>query len=161
LNARRHSHRLGQIADDRPAVGRARDQGQLGRPDVGHGHCHDLLAPVGDRVRLDYTSLQGGEPTELTPEQIVSGWQQTLGALDAHQHLVANHLVDVVGGRASATAAFQATHQFDGATWTLGGDYAFELRLTDSRWRIESMTMTAVWQTGDRQLLDRAGQAQR
>jgi hypothetical protein len=126
-----------------------------------HHRWDELEELFADRVRLDYTSLQGGEPSELSPEQIVSGWKQALGALDAHQHLVANHLVDVLDGRANATAAFQATHQFDGATWTLGGDYAFELRLSDSRWRIESMTMTAVWQIGDRQLLARAGEAQR
>jgi hypothetical protein len=126
-----------------------------------HHRWDQLDALFADRVRLDYTSLQGGEPAELAPAEIVAGWRATLGPLDAHQHLLANHLVEIGEGRASATASFQATHQFDGETWTLGGDYAFELHRGDSGWRIQSMTMTAVWQTGDGGLVARAGEAAR
>ncbi|MGD9695037.1 MAG: nuclear transport factor 2 family protein [Thermoleophilia bacterium] len=127
-----------------------------------HHRWDELPAVLADRVRLDYTSLQGGAPVTLASADVVDAWRGTLGALDAHQHLVGNHLVDVRDdGTAIVTAAFQATHQFRGDTWTLGGDYRFELAASEGRWRIAAMTMTAVWQTGDARLIARAARPAR
>ena len=123
-----------------------------------HADQHDweqLAEVFADEVILDYTSLAGGEPARLSPAEIVAGWPPGFEAIDAHQHLVANHLVEVGVEAATATATFIATHQNDGETWTLGGDYAFELARTDD-WRITAMTMTATWQTGDETLMARA-----
>jgi len=86
-------------------------------------------------VDLDYTSLNGGEPATLTRDEIVAGWRSGLEGLDATQHLVSGHLVEVDGDRASCTAQFQATHvlsdpslnPYGGSTWTLGGHYRYTL----------------------------------
>ena len=52
-------------------------------------HYWDALPKVfSEEVLLDY-----GEPATLTPTDIVSMWQPLFTALDAHQHLVGNHLV--------------------------------------------------------------------
>ncbi|MEM9463765.1 MAG: nuclear transport factor 2 family protein [Actinomycetota bacterium] len=119
-------------------------------------HEWDQLAGVfAEEVDLDYTSLAGGAPARLTPDEIIAAWRPGFEAIDAHQHLVANHLVDQRGDAATVTATFIATHQWAGETWTLGGDYTFELAHTDA-WRITAMTMTAIWQTGDPTLLARA-----
>ena len=81
-------------------------------------HDWDALPKVlGKEVLLDY-----GEPATLTPTDIVSMWQPLFTALDAHQHLVGNHLVTASGNTATVTASFIATHQYAGETWTLGGD---------------------------------------
>jgi ketosteroid isomerase-like protein len=121
-----------------------------------HHQWSDLEAVFADRVRLDYTALQGGEPTMLAPADIVAGWRPGFEAIDAHQHLVANHRVSVDGQRATATASFIATHRWRDATWTLGGDYRFELTRSDSRWVVSAMTMTPVWETGERDLIESA-----
>lgn len=72
----------------------------------------DRLAGVfADKVTLDYTSLNGGEPVALSPAEIVAGWRQALGGYDATQHLITNHLVDLGADTAVCTAAFQATHR--------------------------------------------------
>ncbi|MFF8607128.1 nuclear transport factor 2 family protein [Streptomyces sp. NPDC015346] len=118
----------------------------------------DLLRGVfAPRVRLDYTSLNGGEPVTLTPDQIVDGWQEVLGGYEATQHLLANHLVAIDGDTAVCTAAFQATHRgrgaFGGSLWTLGGTYRFELARFDTGWLITGVTMTATWGDGNRGLL--------
>lgn len=82
-------------------------------------------------VLLDYTSLNGGEPATLTPDQIVAAWSGLLGAFDATQHLITGHLVTVAGDTAVCTASFQATHRlanpFGSPLWTLGGTYRFDL----------------------------------
>lgn len=109
-----------------------------------------------DKVLLDYTSLNGGDPVRLTPQEIVDAWSATLGGFDATQHLIANHLVQVAGDGAVCTASFQATHRLatsHGAPlWTLGGDYRWELARTGGRWLITAVVMTATWGDGNRDL---------
>ncbi|WP_242905195.1 nuclear transport factor 2 family protein [Actinomadura terrae] len=109
-----------------------------------------------DAVTLDYTSLNGGEPAVLTPAQIIDAWSGTLGAFEATQHLITNHLVTVDGDTAVCTAAFQATHRladpFGSPLWTLGGNYRFDLVRTDGAWRIGGLVMTATWADGNRNL---------
>lgn len=120
-------------------------------------HEWDLLRAVLDeRVRLDYTAMQGGEPADLSAEEVVAGWRPTFVAIDAHQHLLGNHLVVVDGDQASVTASFIATHQWRGDTWTLGGDYLIELHQRGGAWRVSAMRMTPVWQTGNPNLIPNA-----
>ncbi|AKN72662.1 hypothetical protein QR97_25415 [Streptomyces sp. PBH53] len=112
----------------------------------------DALTDVfADKVTLDYTSLNGGEPVTLTPAQIIKGWRAGLGAYDATQHLLGSHLVAVDGDGAVCTATFQATHlKSDGSWWTLGGDYRFDLARAAVGWRITGVVMTTVWSDGER-----------
>jgi hypothetical protein len=78
-----------------------------------------------------------------------------------HQHLVAGHLVEVEGDRATCTAQFQATHVLadpavnphGGTTWTLGGHYRYGLVRTGEGWRIAALTMTATWAAGNRDII--------
>jgi hypothetical protein len=104
-----------------------------------------------DKVTLDYTSLDGGEPVTLTPAQIVAGWRTGLGVYTATQHLLGTHLVVVDGDDAVCTAAFQAAHlKVDGSRWTLGGTYRFDLIRARDGWRITGVVMTALWSDGER-----------
>jgi hypothetical protein len=111
----------------------------------------ELAEVFADKVTLDYTSLNGGEPATLTPEQIIDGWQAALGGYAATQHLLGHPLVTLDGDTASCTAPFQATHRkSDDTSWTLGGSYRFELVRTDNGWRITTVVMTAAWHDGVR-----------
>ncbi|HEX2315432.1 MAG TPA: nuclear transport factor 2 family protein [Thermomonospora sp.] len=116
-----------------------------------------LRSVFADEVVLDYTSLNGGEPATLTPDQIVGAWSQVLGGFDATQHLVTNHLVTVDGDTAVCTAAFQATHRlanpFGSPLWTLGGTYRFDLVRSGGEWRISGVVMTATWADGNKELM--------
>ncbi|MDL4774854.1 MULTISPECIES: nuclear transport factor 2 family protein [Thermomonosporaceae] len=116
-----------------------------------------LTGVFADKVTLDYTSLNGGEAAELTPDQIVDAWSGLLGAFDATQHLITNHLVTVEGDTAVCTASFQATHRlanpFGSPLWTLGGTYRFDLLRADEGWRISGVVMTATWADGNKDLM--------
>jgi ketosteroid isomerase-like protein len=117
-----------------------------------------------DRVRVDYTSLNGGEPATLPAAELVAGWRAVLGGLDATQHLLGNHLVEIDGDHAVCTAQFQATHVLaepavnphGGTTWTLGGHYRYQLDRAEGAWRIAGLTMTAAWATGNQQIMSLA-----
>lgn len=113
-----------------------------------------------DTVTVDYTSLNGGEPTVVNSADQVRGWRAGLGHLDATQHVISNHLVDVdeVARTATATAHFVATHllrdSVGSSRWTLGGHYHWALRELDGRWRITSMTMTVIWADGNQAIMN-------
>ncbi len=123
-----------------------------------------LTEVFADRVRLDYTSLNGGEPVELKREDVVTAWAGVLGRLAATQHLVGNHLVSVDGDEAACTATFHATHVYPNphgdSLWTLGGDYRYELRRIGARWRIAGITMTAKWATGNQHIMTLAAEGE-
>jgi hypothetical protein len=112
-----------------------------------------------EKVLVDYTSLNGGTAAELTAGELIAAWRSLLGGLESTQHLLTNHLVRVEGDTAVATADFQATHllpnALGGPLWTLGGHYRFALRRTPAGWRINGLTMTAAWASGNRQIMER------
>ncbi len=112
-----------------------------------HHEWSDVEVVFDEVVRLDYTSLQGGEPAQLSPAEIVAGWSSHFATIGAHQHLVTNHLVTITDGTATVTAQFLASHQTGEEVWSLGGDYHFDLARRDAGWKIGAMTMTAVWQS--------------
>ncbi|HWQ19686.1 MAG TPA: nuclear transport factor 2 family protein [Methanotrichaceae archaeon] len=52
----------------------------------------DLFA---DEVLFDMTSMSGGEPATLRPQQIVDGWDSGLKKLKSIHHQAGNYVVDV------------------------------------------------------------------
>jgi SnoaL-like domain len=120
-----------------------------------------LIAPFADEVLVDYASLNGGDPVRIRPSDLVAGWRQVFEGLVATQHLMATLLITVDRDVASTVANFQATHvaEVGGevAIWTLGGHYRFSLIRQPDGWRIAEVTMTAVWETGSRDVLAAPG----
>lgn len=49
-----------------------------------------------------------------------------------------------------------ATHRLGEALWVLGGRYDYRLSKASGNWRLTSLTMTALWETGDRGLIELA-----
>ncbi len=113
-----------------------------------------------DRVRVDYTSLAGGEPEMLDADALMARWRGVLPGFDATHHQIGSHDVSVTGDRATCVSAFRSQHRIgalaDGETWDLDGRYHHELARTAEGWRITSMTMTAVFMRGDPSLIQRA-----
>ncbi len=116
----------------------------------------ELTAIFADEVRVDYTSLNGGEPSVVSAPELITVWSEALGRLAATQHLVINHLATIDGDSAVATASFQATHVAAppaSGRWVLGGDYRWEMARFGGGWRISGVTMTLRWEAGDRSIL--------
>lgn len=117
-----------------------------------------VRAAFADTVTTDYTSLFGGEPVTQPADALVAGWAAFLPGFDATQHLVANHTITAYdGASAEAQADFQATHRIADRFWVLGGRYDYALTKTGGRWVVSKLTMTAIWETGDRALTAEAG----
>jgi hypothetical protein len=120
----------------------------------------DLQQLLADPVRVDYTSLNGGEPVTTSPTELVRGWRRVLGGLQATQHLIANHQIALDGHRATCTAYVQATHVLPNASggpvWTVAGRYDFALHRSSGAWRIAGLTLTVQWATGNQQIMQLA-----
>lgn len=124
----------------------------------------DAFATVfADNVTLDFTSLWGGDPQQATPQEVTKTWSALLGAFDATQHLLGNHLVTVDGDTGVLTAVFQATHRlanpFGSPLWTLGGTYRIGLTRLEGTWKINNVVMTATWAEGNKDILALAAAA--
>jgi hypothetical protein len=59
-----------------------------------------VKACFADEVLLDYTPMTGGEPTTLTPEQIVTAWRKFLPGFELTKHTITNHEVTIKGDAA-------------------------------------------------------------
>lgn len=141
------------------------DQAQINRTitDIAAGaDRHDwerVRSAFADTVTSDYTSLWGGEPVTQPADELVAGWSGFLPGFDSTHHMVTNHsIVSMSDDNAVAQADFTATHRIGDDLWTLGGRYTYELASNGDRWLVTSLTMTALWETGDRGLVTTAGQ---
>ncbi|MDE0060496.1 MAG: nuclear transport factor 2 family protein [Defluviicoccus sp.] len=113
-----------------------------------------VRSAMSDEITTDYTSLFGGEPVSQPADDLVKSWAAFLPGFDSTHHMVTNHTVTSAGAdRATAEADFTATHRIGDALWVLGGRYSYRLDKSDSRWLVTSMTMQALWETGDRAAL--------
>ncbi len=55
-----------------------------------------LGAVLGERVVLDYASLTGGEPAELSGDELLAAWRGALGGFEATQHWLGSFLIEIV-----------------------------------------------------------------
>lgn len=113
-----------------------------------------VRSAMADEITTDYTSLFGGEPVTQPSQDLVKGWSAFLPGFDSTHHMVTNHtLTGLDGDTAMAESEFTATHRLGERLWVLGGRYSYELSKTDRGWVVTSMTMHALWETGDRAAL--------
>ena len=112
-----------------------------------------VRACFADGVHFDMTSLAGGEPATLTPEQITEAWDRGLRPLEAVHPQAGNHRVDIGAGEASAFCYGIATHFRRTAsgrnTRTFVGSYDFRLALRSGEWRITAFRFNLKYVEGN------------
>lgn len=118
----------------------------------------ELSTLFGPQIEADYTSLFGGEPVTVTPEDMVAASDRLLGTIDASQHLVANHVVTGHGDRARCRSHVIATHTYAAAKlgeriWTAGGNYTMDLERSGEGWRIIGLRFDLIWSTGNHEIV--------
>lgn len=122
-----------------------------------------LSALFTDPVKTDYTSLWGGQLQTSTPGELIDSWRRFRDHLDATQHLIGNHVVELDRDRASCAANVHAAHLLANATggpiWIVGGRYDFGLARTGDGWRISAVTLTLQWASGNQQVMTLAADA--
>jgi hypothetical protein len=97
-----------------------------------------LFAPS---VLFDMTSLTGGEPKTLTPQEIVDGWDTGLRKLKAVHHQAGNFLAEIAGDAATVFCYAAAWHYLPNKTGRntrlFAGSYDIHLVKQDGEWTVD------------------------
>jgi SnoaL-like domain len=116
-----------------------------------------LASILAGTIRLDFTSLWGGEPEEMTATDLVGRWRDMSEHLDATQHLITGILPTIEGDTATVVANLVAIHRrvqaMGGSLWTVGGTYRFGLRWTAQQWVIEALSLRVAWVDGNQAVI--------
>jgi hypothetical protein len=106
-----------------------------------------------DNVLFDMSSLSGKEPVWVTPEFIISGWEEGLKDLSAVHHQIGNILVKVLGRTASLTCYGIAIHYLPNPsgrnTRTFVGSYDIRLIRKKGEWKIAGFAYHSKFVLGD------------
>lgn len=121
-----------------------------------NGNWEGVQAAFADSVRLDYTSLAGGTPSRLTPEEITASWSALLPGFDHTHHQLGNMIITIDGNEADVEAYGTAHHYFEqpsgNSLWTVVGTYTFHLKRDNENWKVDAMTFHYKFMTGNTDL---------
>lgn len=107
-----------------------------------------------DQIVLDYSSMGGGRPSTLTPDQVVRAWSFFLPGFDKTNHQLSDMKVEINGVDALATYRGYAEHFIGNEIWVVEGNYETRLVKKQNRWLIISQKMNFIRQSGNRKLPD-------
>ena len=105
------------------------------------------------KVLFDMTSMTGGEPVTLTPQEIVDAWDQGLKALKEIHHQAGNYVVTVHQDAAEAFCYGIASHYLPNKTKqntrTFVGSYDFHLIKNGEIWQIDQFKFNLKYIDGN------------
>jgi hypothetical protein len=109
-----------------------------------------------DKVHFDMTSLAGGQPVELAPDQITGMWDAGLKPLERIHHQAGNLQISVRGEKADAfcygiALHYRTTKSGDNVRRFVGS-YEFRLQLVARGWVISSFRFIVKFVDGNRNL---------
>lgn len=106
-----------------------------------------------DKVLFDMTSMAGGEPSSLTPQEIADVWEKGLQKLKAVHHQAGNYRVTVRDQDADAFCYATATHYLPNPTKrnvrTFVGSYDIHLIGTQTGWKIDRFKFNLKYLDGN------------
>jgi len=113
----------------------------------------DVFAP---EVLFDMASLAGGQPSRLTPQQIVDSWDQGLKNLTAIHHQAGNYQVTLKGNEADLFCYGIAFHYLPNPsnqnTRTFVGSYNLHLIRTPAGWKLDRFKFNLKYIDGNKNL---------
>jgi hypothetical protein len=116
----------------------------------------DVKAVLAPSVTFDMTSLAGGSPARLTPDEIAGAWEAGLRPIEAVHHQVGNLVADLDGDAATASCYGIAYHHRNTRsgrnTRVFVGSYDFHLVRRGARWVIDLFRFNLKFVDGNREL---------
>lgn len=120
-------------------------------------HDWGLVADCFDQsVLMDYVSLAGGAPVQLTSEQVVEALKGLLPGFACTRHRLSNFRVQRRGGVAECRCYVDALHVIPdargGDTWRVIGEYTHHLVRRASGWKVAGMRFEKDYLFGNQAL---------
>jgi hypothetical protein len=107
-------------------------------------------------VLLDYTSMAGGVPADLSSRQIIDSWKGVMPGFDKTHHQLGNYLTEgdslVHKVFCYGTATHYLANESGNNIWTVVGSYDFQLKKYDGVWRVTMMKFNLKYIDGNKQL---------
>jgi len=107
---------------------------------------------MGENVLLDYTSMTGGTPTNLTPKQITDAWAGFLPGFDKTHHQLSGFEVKTNGATSTVRYTGKADHFIGSEVWIVEGTYDTELQKEKDRWVVIKHKFNFLKQSGNTNL---------
>jgi hypothetical protein len=107
-------------------------------------------------IVIDYTSLWGGEPSTMTPAQLMTAWRGIVPGFDGTWHELSNVQATVTGDKASASAFVDGRHWIGDKLWRPVGNYHWDLTKIDGEWKVTKMVFAMTQEIGDRAVANMA-----
>lgn len=112
-----------------------------------------------DEIRVDFTSLIGGEPATIPADGLIAGWSGNLTAEKESFHLRGNHRITFeADGSATMVSHGYAWNKMErgalaenggNALWEVWGTYEHSFVQTDAGWRVDGMSFFATAERGN------------
>ena len=112
-----------------------------------------------DEIRVDFTSLIGGDPATIPADALIAGWSGNLTQEKASFHLRGNHRITFEpDGSATMVSHGYAWNQMErGALpenggnplWEVWGTYEHSFVQTEQGWRVDGMSFFATAERGN------------
>lgn len=112
-----------------------------------------------DEIRVDFTSLIGGEPATIPADALIAGWSGNLTAEKESFHLRGNHRITFeADGSATMVSHGYAWNKMErgalaenggNALWEVWGTYKHSFVQTDAGWRVDGMSFFATAERGN------------
>ena len=103
-----------------------------------------IHAAMSDTVLLDYSSMTGIAPSELTPEQITAAWAGFLPGFDRTHHKLSDFKVTMQDDFYKVHMNGTADHFIGTEVWTVKGNYDAvvnkNLRVTELKFNFQEQT---------------------
>jgi hypothetical protein len=116
----------------------------------------NVKAIFNDTVLLDYTSMAGGQPAQLSSDQIIDSWKSVLPGFDKTHHQLGNYIIDTDSQVAKVFCYGTATHYLANESknnlWTVVGSYDLELQTVRETWRVTKMKLNLKYIDGNTEL---------
>ncbi|MEO1050725.1 MAG: nuclear transport factor 2 family protein [Bacteroidota bacterium] len=119
-------------------------------------HWEQVEGAFASEVLLDYTSMAGGAPAKLAPQQITESWKTILPGFDHTHHAITNFSIEVNDDEARVfhygNAEHYLTQSEGGNLWTVVGTYEHHLIKENDVWKVDQMKFNLKYTTGNMDL---------
>ena len=106
-----------------------------------------------DKINVDFTSLAGGKPAQITADELVGGWRENLYSEKKSFHQRGNHRIEIDGRRAEVFSKAYAFNLLESGEvkglWEVWGNYTHTLNRAENSWRCSGMTLEVIHQRGN------------